>query len=769
MKSFHVWRGCQCLLVWLLLTAVQFAGVAAQDTSPRDGATVSGIINSLSAAHRQVAAPLDLDEVIARVGSDPKALTDWIRASIAYEPYSGVMKGAVGVLISQRANSADKALLLYQLLQRSGYNAELIRGEWGPTSPPAATLPPMPSDQPDDKQIAEFAKLTNLSPQTIQAMWQTSAPEREQFQEQLWGRTIRDRDQLASLLTDANVPAPALPKTPVEATRWWVRTGNGVFDPTTDSAPAADVGTVVDPEKIAEADFHRITIRMIITSVAGETVTVLEVPFKTCDVFGKLISVGATSAQAKAKIQTIARPDARAYFDALEAASEFQPSLMIFGSAGTPPRAIPGTAFDISGKTIANAGGRTGAAQKVGGAMGGMFGGLSGEEAPAEKPKEPLKDAWLEIELSSPGATSPVKIRRDILTHATGAKASRQLVLDLVAIREIVILPEELSGDYVTRLMLANSAAWAGYLDVHPKKNFDARQMFSALADRPHLNEKLLNFAVARRAALARLCAGSFAAQLGVTAYVHDHPTLVSHVSRLVDDDKGPRVARRIDILENSVTPVGKGATASWQNEFGLLCGAMDTALEHVLLWGTANASAALDQTRFADASPIVISGKLPENLQLDPATKAAVEPDLSNAAFIYIAGAKPMWYRVSLHDGTTLGMVQGGGGQEESEYAEVVEIMLQLREMIQFYGELGRCLGEAISAPLAGEPDAHKVLEECFVGICSMAPSAVAGAVGVEPSWTNIIICQTINHTFKEFCKGLWERMGPGGHGEGH
>jgi hypothetical protein len=446
---------------------------------------------------------------------------------------------------------------------------------------------------------------------------------------------------------------------------------------------------------------------------------------------------------------------------------------MVLGPPGVPRKVMQGTGFDLQGNKVDTSQSRTAQAGKMGGAVGGMFGGMSGAEPEKPKPQSQLASAWIEIEFVPPGG-EPVKIRRDILSPVGVAGAPvtpKQRVLDLLTIREMLVLPEDVSGDYVTSQVLAHSMEWAQYLVKHPKQKFDPRQVLSILNERPHLNEKLFAYGVGRRAALTKLCSGDSATQLGATSYAHVRPTIVSYVNLFLDDAKDPRVARRIDIIENEVRPVGAAAAgaSSWRGSFGLACGIMDTALEHVLLSGEANASAMLDQARLGYVRPVVINGTVPAGTTLDATAKAAIEPELARSAFVYLPGPKPMWYRVGLQNGFALGMVEGGGGQEESEYAEMVEIYVQLYEMMEFYSELGRCLGEALTAPLAGEVDAHKVLESCFVGMCAKAPWAAAGVAGVEASWTNLIVTQTINQTFKKFCETIWENLGPGeGGGQG-
>ncbi len=67
----------------------------------------------------------DFDAVLQDVGRDPHELYEWVKSNTAPLPYTGVLKGAWGVLMERRGNSLDRSLLLVELLERAGYQAEL--------------------------------------------------------------------------------------------------------------------------------------------------------------------------------------------------------------------------------------------------------------------------------------------------------------------------------------------------------------------------------------------------------------------------------------------------------------------------------------------------------------------------------------------------------------------------------------------------------------------------------------------------------------------
>ena len=60
--------------------------------------------------------------------NDPETIIRFVRDEIAYENYSGVLRGSVGTLLSRAGNSYDQAILLKELLDEAGLHTRLARG-----------------------------------------------------------------------------------------------------------------------------------------------------------------------------------------------------------------------------------------------------------------------------------------------------------------------------------------------------------------------------------------------------------------------------------------------------------------------------------------------------------------------------------------------------------------------------------------------------------------------------------------------------------------
>jgi hypothetical protein len=263
-----------------------------------------------------------------------------------------------------------------------------------------------------------------------------------------------------------------------------------------------------------------------------------------------------------------------------------------------------------------------------------------------------------------------------------------------------------------------------------------------------------VGFGTSRRAALRRLRDGRFA---GVT-YVHARPTLVSHTRRFITG-KEPRSVAGIDILHNDLVPLGQ-ASGDWSKSFTLAAGVLDTAVEHVCNTGPgphSNSSVMLDKALLSGAAPAVGA----DAAKVSDRAKRQMRADGPRATHVVIAGPVAAWYRVDLDTGMALGFVEGGGGQDTSEYVVVTDIIIQLKEVFEFYADMFKCIGIGVTAPLAGSTDARRDFLECAWNlICKKIPDMIAAMTGFEmDSWTNIIVHQTLQKTIWEgFCQKMFD-----------
>ncbi len=69
----------------------------------------------------------DLDALAATFAGSPIAAYDWVRTKTRFEPYSGILRGALGTLSARAGNAADRARLLAGLLKRMDVKVRYAR------------------------------------------------------------------------------------------------------------------------------------------------------------------------------------------------------------------------------------------------------------------------------------------------------------------------------------------------------------------------------------------------------------------------------------------------------------------------------------------------------------------------------------------------------------------------------------------------------------------------------------------------------------------
>ncbi len=69
-----------------------------------------------------------VQELAAALQNNPVLIFDYVRNSVAYVPYYGLLKGAERTLLDGAGNDSDQAALLVELLRAAGYNAGFVFG-----------------------------------------------------------------------------------------------------------------------------------------------------------------------------------------------------------------------------------------------------------------------------------------------------------------------------------------------------------------------------------------------------------------------------------------------------------------------------------------------------------------------------------------------------------------------------------------------------------------------------------------------------------------
>jgi hypothetical protein len=258
--------------------ALAFAMSAAAVASPTGSATTFGPISrrgpgtkphSLEALKRPAPSAFDLVHVdpahfAAALGSDPAKIFAFVRDSIAFEAYPGILRGPRGTLLAMAGNSADRALLLASLLERAGHRVRFVRG----------TLP-----EREAKAIVSSMWATRPQPARRQATGDP-LPALQAALGTLADAVRRDYALIGDHLKQANVAiprqsGPSLASLVSEAQvhYWlqWQRDGSWVdIDPSFGDAVVGQAHARRETtfDRLPEELFHRVTLRLRVEEYA---------------------------------------------------------------------------------------------------------------------------------------------------------------------------------------------------------------------------------------------------------------------------------------------------------------------------------------------------------------------------------------------------------------------------------------------------------------------------------------------------------------------
>lgn len=610
------------------------------------------------------------------LGGDPARAARFVLTQIAGESTRGFVKGAQGALVSRRAGWADRALLLAALVAEK--SPQLVKGTLAAAKQPA--FPGGPAAEPA-ASIAEVAEKLQIDPKRLEKRIKDSEEASTAFQTQVTTRIQRDLQAVSAALQEAGVASPA----PIAASSdevWWVRIGDTDYG----KPEGAEETSVHSPADLPADDVHRLTVRMKIRQQEEET-TVLDVSFRTMDLFGRILTLSNVAGDDPLKLVRSRSPKTKDRLDLLAATTIFVPLL----SGGGKP--VTGHPFDLTGSKVSVQNGAI-LTRKLGGALG-AFDALPGG---AEEKKE-LTGATLDVVRSAPGA-EPIATTREILKK--GVKG-RQRAFDLMSIREILVLPGEIRGDFALDLLLHSDIAVkeAVLKKIQPKAPIVEKRPL-------RLNAKLYQFALVR-ASLQRK----------VKATVSNGTTLVSFVHRILDG-RPTKIRAGFDILANPSTP--PAPAAGWKENGAFVAGIADTALEHELhrVEGAhANTSVQVEQAQ---------------------AAKAALKVEKDGGRIrVVIPGMPASWYEIDPATGGCLGYVEEGGGQDMAEYATLLADKLEEIREWQSHAELLNsileCAMNAIDAA-----DSEGSFGHCVAGVAIgeafgwAAGGIIGGAAGDNP-----------------------------------
>jgi transglutaminase-like putative cysteine protease len=655
--------------------------------------------------HHFSASLTDVDALAADLAT-PDAALAFIRDRIAFEPYPGVMKGAVGTLVTRGGNALDRALLLSAILKRKQLSTRIAHArlsedqaqqvlQWI-TSTPGATermlvslnamdLPPTTRPvQPDlsdalDRRAAANARTVEEEVDASRAFLENSLKSAGGI-----GTTDTRRHTLESLVD-----------------HYWVQAvidGQTVdLDPASTGATVgqhlAEASDILDPDNLPDDVFQQVRFRIVADFLEAGSLHATDVllqDFKAIDLFGKNVRVAISP-------QTTA------------ATEETCQAIVVVGD-----RRIEGQPFQLS-------------AQQEADPMGGSLGGDSGDSA--------VTLGRLSLEVVSRGPHLPeVTSRRVIMDRLDESGTPARIVgafADDATVRPLLMQTWDGAVSigtnhplFVLRNVLDTMQAQES-MDEKARAHIYLGDAFGAddLAA-PTLSKELIGFFLASdvtRHFLARQGAGK-------TTWYYERPRLAFFRHGFVVGDWAqpqgpPRFTEGIDLLNSPFQFVGEGAATS---RLAIESGVADTALEQSLmpsgvvfntlpLFAAANAQGVSTLTVGADQKARL------QEISVPPVIRRALENDLAQGQVLVLPSRLVTlndvqtfgWWSVDPATGFALGKMELGGAQGMVEVAKMHERIAKWTEMFtKFYGGVMRCYLGALADNLGATKDAIKTFE---------------------------------------------------------
>jgi hypothetical protein len=679
----------------------------------------------------------EVDALADRLGSDPAAMFKFVRDEIRYEPYTGVLRGALGTLLCRAGNSLDRSLLLAALLQKAGLKTQIASGQLSPQQ--AQTLAsrlfevvkPVQQGLPSFAEMApDLGRATGVDPaKLLQAADEAQKLEDKQ-QKELANYVDGETTLLSNLLNKAGVDAGVI--TPSDqllaeaSEHYWVQyqNSNGQWvdldSSFTDAKPGKTVVSATNtfaPDSVPEELYHHfhMTMTLRVAQVSdgkdGQTTDtiLLDQELRVAD----QQDVDIILANQPVPMEDLTKPGTK-LSHAITSIKGFQTTLQVGDQSTT------GKYFDLTGRVSDKLGGPVGDVVRNAGGMGGALGGLGGGiggalgGAPAQGAASRIVGEWVDYRLTSPrpkGQSPAVhKYHRDIVSpvtvkswSASGPADASSTNMSEDALRQRLIWYAELypvSGSiipgYAGYLQLQSLRAGASSVDSLLKSTYGLLpdQRVSMPPRRPIANTLLASetMYVANKFNSGRFPEGR--------SYF-GNPGLISYETRGTAAPKASAFTRGYDIVayaprvasQTNSSPIARQQAALLHLTYGTLA----TRLEWELMSGTLAAQRenanVLNATKVFDVAqqlgvPFLVlrpgAGSAQEVASISAAepVKAELAANLV-AQQVLVVPSKSVkidgelqtaWWRLDRSSGELVGVGPDGRGQAMEEYITAAE-----------------------------------------------------------------------------------------------
>ncbi len=742
------------LVVVLTVLSSILGALAATAQTPPDSKTLVDRLTAAATILREWTATLPADPrdhapILAATGSDPAAITAWVRTQTGYVPYRGKLRGGDGVLMDRSGNALDRALLLAALLADGGHEVRIARAEISAQAAAAII----------DAPAATFARPTLDSAATdalAQALNGNAVLDRNAMAEMNQAAQAADAsaaaafaDRFATLedeiVTLAGQPADAATARQhlVDAARdhFWVQVKSGEtwtdLDPTLGTAPPPPAATFAANE-IPEDLHHRVTIRLVVEiwgeDAPAETVLV-SATRDAADMTDRIVRIGhsVSGYPSLNEIAATANPTA-ALQQGLVMAGGWAPVIAI-GEERIVDKAFshdgrigPGSSPDL-----------TGTREAIEGSTSQAIGELGGEAGPP--PATPTAE-WIEIVISAPGEPDRVERRTifDIVGPARRAAGTKPELTEALAAQrgiqlagtvQALIVPATPNEVFMARTMARDlSAAYA-----------TTAELIAAKADP---DTAATTYVPAFPAALY----GYAAARLDPDALPNSVQIALLHETLSLSADGTLTTGRLFDIVANRLE--GRQADRFAAH---VRTGVRDAIAEYFLTGapaaGSLNAAAAYAGDRAAGRAWRLLSPSdlaVVAALEIDADARERIAGDLRRGYMVLApqsasATVGAAWWRIDPATGDTLSVGANGAGASMVDYAKRLQWFLAGGCVVQAYQTLGKTLAKGIDESSKGSYVALAITCSAATTGGSVVLAGRAGMLGASSAVKILIV----------------------------
>jgi hypothetical protein len=639
--------------------------------------------------------PSDVPAKAAELGFDVERCFAFVRDSVAFEPYVGVLRGARGALASGSGNALDRSLLLAGLLEAGGHRCRVVSADLPPDRArelvdrfltEGGRLPAPAGD--DQAAMQRLLQRTGLDAAALAEYQASAAAEAGQNSDAIQALTGPNADYLMSYLNSSGVRLgrgfDAWRKLLEERAlhHAWVQLADGdTWIDLDTSLVSAKRGQKFADQPVAIDDTaplrHSIDFELIYTRQDGEGTadeTILSVPLYADELLDAPPAFAIQPADDMPSLEKMAEMSAAEKVKLITDIEKYQ-ALMKVGA-----RSYGSKAFDLKGNTFeVSNDGRIEGAQKIGAAVGGMFGGALGGDDEAADAGSRFVKLSVRFTFHSPG--EPPRPQERVLSTKEDVEAAH--FISPLLTWDMLVQPQPLSQKLAEFGLLRHTARMLGPVVAALAGRTEPEQAMRAVTSSSSepFSPLLVDFALTRQGAIA----DTIHTSPGL-ALLWDRPQVVLSESR-VCVGKGTDHAcsmARLDIVDNGLAFVPRSASDAASAALATFRqGVFDTAAEAQVLQRAAEGAdlkvpgTAIAATDVARTGGEKLVSFAPGDAAGPSAVSAADRAWISayeQPGRIIVASANAdgpsIWWSTDPATGSTIGRVAGGGGAAMTERA---------------------------------------------------------------------------------------------------